>query len=207
MVKKIVNKQNVKQSVNVKVHIGDKYKKKRNKKRIRRGGIGGGGGGGSSTSSSPNLIPFTPVYIQSGNAPHLEIPTIHTPAIPAPVPASVSAPVLASVPSTPRTSIVASRLRNVVDNVRETTPMARYGVIPTFGGNNSDSDTDVADRINRVAPISMVGGSSGGAVARNKGRPKVEKTEHQLAIERLARNAKARERYAQNKRLQEKNDL
>jgi predicted metal-dependent peptidase len=41
------------------------------------------GGGGS--SSSPNLIPFTPVYIQSGNAPHLEIPTIHTPAIPAPV--------------------------------------------------------------------------------------------------------------------------
>ena len=199
MVKKIVNKQNVKQSVNVKVHIGDKYKKKRNKKRVRRGGSGGGG-----SSSSPNLIPFTPVYIQSGNAPHLEIPTIHTPAIPAPVPASVSAPVLASVPSTPRTSIVASRLRNVVDNVRETTPMARHGLIPTFGGNNSDSDTDVADRINRVVPI---GGSSGGAVARNKGRPKVEKTEDQLAIERLARNAKARERRAELKRLQEKNDL
>ena len=165
MVKKIVNKQNVKQSVNVKVHIGDKYKKKRNKKRVRRGGSGGG------SSSSPNLIPFTPVYIQSGNAPHLEIPTIHTPAIPAPVPASVSAPVLVSVPSTPRTSIVASRLRNAVDNVRETTPMARHGVIPTFGGNNSDSDTDVADRISRVVPLSMVGGSSGGDVVR-RGRPK-----------------------------------
>jgi len=201
MVKKIVNKQNVKQSVNVKVHIGDKYKKKRNKKRVRRGGSGGGG-----SSSSPNLIPFTPVYIQSGNAPHLEIPTIHTPAIPAPVPASVSAPVLASVPSTPRTSIVASRLRNVVDNVRENTPMARHGVIPTFGGNNSDSDTDVAERISRVVPLSMVVGSSGGGVVR-RGRPKVEKTEDQLAIERLARNAKARERRAELKRLQEKNDL
>jgi len=168
MVKKIVNKQNVKQSVNVKVHIGDKYKKKRNKKRVRRGGSGGGG-----SSSSPNLIPFTPVYIQSGNAPHLEIPTIHTPAIPAPVPASVSAPVLASVPSTPRTSIVASRLRNVVDNVRENTPMARHGVIPTFGGNNSDSDTDVAERDGRVVPLSMVGGSSGGGVVGvRRGRPK-----------------------------------
>ena len=199
MVKKIVNKQNVKQSVNVKVHIGDKYKKKRNKKRVRRGGSGGGG-----SSSSPNLIPFTPVYIQSGNAPHLEIPTIHTPAIPAPVPASVSAPVLASVPSTPRTSIVASRLRNVVDNVRETTPMARHGLIPTFGGNNSDSDTDVADRDIRVAPISMVGGSSGGGVAvAGGGRGNAGSAEEK----RLARNAKARERYAQNKRLQEKNDL
>jgi len=198
MVKKIVNKQNVKQSVNVKVHIGDKYKKKRNKKRVRRGGSGGG------SSSSPNLIPFTPVYIQSGNAPHLEIPTIHTPAIPAPVPASVSAPVLASVPSTPRTSIVASRLRNVVDNVRENTPMARHGVIPTFGGNNSDSDTDEANRIIRVAPISMVGGSSGGGVAvAGGGRGNAGSSEEK----RLARNAKARERYAQNKRLQEKNDL
>jgi len=203
MVKKIVNKQNVKQSVNVKVHIGDKYKKKRNKKRVRRGGSGGG-----ASSSSPNLIPFTPVYIQSGNAPHLEIPTIHTPAIPAPVPASVSAPVLTSVPSTPRTSVVASRLRNVVDNVRENTPMARHGVIPTFGGNNSDSDTDVAERISRVVPLSMVGGSSGGGVVGvRRGRPKVEKTEDQLAIERLARNAKARERRAELKRLQEKNDL
>ena len=192
MVKKIVNKQNVKQSVNVKVHIGDEYKKKRNKKRVRRGGSGGGG-----SSSSPNLIPFTPVYIQSGNAPHLEIPTIHTPAIPAPVPASVSAPVLASVPSTPRTSIVASRLRNVVDNVRENTPMARHGVIPTFGGNNSDGDTDVAEIISRAVPLSMVGGSSGGGVAvagGGRGRPKgsvnrpkaeIEAEKHEKELKKL----------------------
>jgi hypothetical protein len=197
MVKKIVNKQNVKQSVNVKVHIGDKYKKKRNKKRVRRGGSGGGG-----SSSSPNLIPFTPVYIQSGNAPHLEIPTIHTPAIPAPVPASVSAPVLASVPSTPRTSIVASRLRNVVDNVRENTPMARHGVIPTFGGNNSDSDTDEANRDIRVAPISMVGGSSGGGVVGvRRGRPKgsVNRSKAEIEAEKHEKELKKLEKQLSKK--------
>ena len=172
MVKKIVNKQNVKQSVNVKVHIGDKYKKKRNKKRVRRGGSGGGG-----SSSSPNLIPFTPVYIQSGNAPHLEIPTIHTPAIPAPVPAPVR-----ELP-----------INNTMD---------RYGTIPVRKPlrvtnpiqSNSDDETS-------LPPVKVV---TGGGVARNKGRPKVEKTEDQLTLERSMRNAKARERRAELKRLQEK---
>jgi hypothetical protein len=77
MVKKVSvkQKQNVRQSVNVRVHIGDK-KKKRNYRRKKNAG-----GSGSTEIQGSSYIPFSPVYIQSGNAPHLEIPTIRTPAI------------------------------------------------------------------------------------------------------------------------------
>ena len=77
MVKKVSvkQKQNVRQSVNVRVHIGDK-KKKRNYRRKKNSG-----GSGSTEIQGSSYIPFSPVYIQSGNAPHLEIPTIRTPAI------------------------------------------------------------------------------------------------------------------------------
>jgi hypothetical protein len=54
-----------KQEVHVKVHIGDKHKKKR-RKRVRRSGSGGGGGNGSASGYA-----FTPVLLQSGDAPHI----------------------------------------------------------------------------------------------------------------------------------------
>ena len=83
MVKKISvkQKQNVKQNVNVRVHIGDKKKKRIYRKKQS------GSGGVSTESHGASFIPFTPVYIQSGNAPHLEFATIRTPAIAEPVPA------------------------------------------------------------------------------------------------------------------------
>ena len=56
-----------KQEVHVKVHIGDKHKKKR-RKRVRRSGSGGGGGGGNGSASG---YAFTPVLLQSGDAPHI----------------------------------------------------------------------------------------------------------------------------------------
>lgn len=82
MVKKISvkQKQSVKQQVNVRVHIHDK-KKKRNYRRKKSVSSG------VSETHGSSYIPFTPVYIQSGNAPHLEVPTIRTPALVEPVPA------------------------------------------------------------------------------------------------------------------------
>lgn len=64
MVRKIINnnKQNVKQSVVVKVHIGDK-KRKKGGKRIPRKRSGGGGVG----TAQAQAHQYTPVYIQSGN--------------------------------------------------------------------------------------------------------------------------------------------
>jgi len=82
MVKKISvkQKQSVKQNVNVRVHIHDK-KKKRNYRKKRSASTG------VNETHSSSYIPFTPIYIQSGNAPHLEVPTIRTPALVEPVPA------------------------------------------------------------------------------------------------------------------------
>ena len=56
-------KQIIKQSVNVKVHVGDS-KKKSGRRRKKRGGGSGGGSGGSSMPQP--IHAFTPVYIQSG---------------------------------------------------------------------------------------------------------------------------------------------
>jgi len=56
-------KQIIKQSVNVRVHVGDSKKKKNGRRRKRGGGSGGGGSGGG--SSLPQQT-FNPVYIQSG---------------------------------------------------------------------------------------------------------------------------------------------
>ena len=69
MVRKIIDKshrQNVKQVVHVKVNIGDKKKSNKRKRRPRTGGSSGG-----ANSHSPYLQPFNPIYIQSGNPPHL----------------------------------------------------------------------------------------------------------------------------------------
>ena len=64
----MVRKQQIiKQSVNVKVNVGDSKKKKNGRRRKK-----GGGGGGGGSSMPPNYQPihaFTPVYIQSGNPP------------------------------------------------------------------------------------------------------------------------------------------
>ena len=70
MVKKTVDKshrQNVKQEVHVKVHIGDhkKHKRRRNVKRHAAPQQG-------SNNIPPQTHAFTPVYIQSGEAPHLQ---------------------------------------------------------------------------------------------------------------------------------------
>lgn len=52
-------KQIIKQSVNVRVHVGDSKKKKNGRRRKRGGGSGGG-------SSMPQQQLYNPVYIQSG---------------------------------------------------------------------------------------------------------------------------------------------
>ena len=54
-------KQIIKQSVNVRVHVGDSKKKKNGRRRKRGGGSGGGSG-----SSMPQQQLYNPVYIQSG---------------------------------------------------------------------------------------------------------------------------------------------
>ena len=70
MVKKTVDKshrQNVKQEVHVKVHIGD-HKKHKRRKNIKRHAAPQQG----SNNIPPQTHAFTPVYIQSGEAPHLQ---------------------------------------------------------------------------------------------------------------------------------------
>ena len=63
MVKKVKQSQKQKQSVNVKIHIGDTNKKRpRNNKRKS----GDGGGGHSSGGYQQSTNAYTPVYIQSG---------------------------------------------------------------------------------------------------------------------------------------------
>lgn len=76
MVKNIKNsnKTSVKQNVNVKVNI-EGHKKKNNKKKVNRKRKPTGG---VSTHNPSYLQPFNPVYIQSGNAPHLESPPPQT---------------------------------------------------------------------------------------------------------------------------------
>jgi hypothetical protein len=63
MARKIVQNQRVKQSVVVKVHVGDK-KRKQKRRRARRGG-----GGANSFNPAGGGYQYTPVYIQSGNPP------------------------------------------------------------------------------------------------------------------------------------------
>jgi len=65
--------QSNKQEVHVKVHVGDTHKKR---KRRRRRGAGSGGGGASSNmpAGSASGYSFTPVLLQSGDAPHLQQP-------------------------------------------------------------------------------------------------------------------------------------
>ena len=60
MVRKI--KQSVKQSVNVKVHVGDTTNKKKRKYRKKRSVASGA----SAVSAHYPIQPYTPVYIQSG---------------------------------------------------------------------------------------------------------------------------------------------
>ena len=67
MVKKVkVYKQKQSQKQVVSIHIGDKGKKKVNRKRRSTSKVQS-----SSTSSSAYYQPYTPVYIQSGQAPHV----------------------------------------------------------------------------------------------------------------------------------------
>ena len=71
MVKKVdkSHRQNVKQEVNVKVHVSDHHKKPRRRKAVKKHG---GSGEGHSQGGYPQTHAFTPVYIQSGEAPHLQ---------------------------------------------------------------------------------------------------------------------------------------
>ena len=72
MVKKYIDKsqkQSVKQTVNVKVHVGDQKKKRKRRPYKKR--QSGGGGGSSNTYSSG----YNPIFIQSGLAPHLQPPS------------------------------------------------------------------------------------------------------------------------------------
>ena len=95
MVKNIKNnnKTNVKQSVNVKVNI-EGHKKKSNKRVNRKrkpvGGV---------SSHNPYIQSYNPVFIQSGNAPHLEPPS--NPLTSNPSTASVPQPV--NIPKTANT--------------------------------------------------------------------------------------------------------
>ena len=65
MNKKVKQSQKQKQSVNVKIHIGDTNKKRRRYNKRKSGG-GGGGGGGHSSGYQQSTNAYTPVYIQSG---------------------------------------------------------------------------------------------------------------------------------------------
>lgn len=56
------HRQNVKQEVHVKVHIGDKKKKAKRRAYRRRGN-----GERASSNATPYIQPYQPVYIQSGN--------------------------------------------------------------------------------------------------------------------------------------------
>lgn len=58
----------MKQSVNVRVNVPDKVRRRRTKKPAGFSGRGGSGGGGVASLPTP-IHAFTPVYIQSGQAP------------------------------------------------------------------------------------------------------------------------------------------
>ena len=62
MVRKIKQSQKQKQSLNVKIHIGDTNKRRRRNNKRKSGG----GGGGRSSGYQQSTNAYTPVYIQSG---------------------------------------------------------------------------------------------------------------------------------------------
>ena len=134
MVRKIIDKshrQNVKQVVHVKVNIGDKKKVVRRKRKPRSSGSAGG-----VSSHSPYLQPFNPVYIQSGNPPHLS-------GLPEPN------RLVQSIIDEPKPKIV-EKHKEIVKNpllhmANPDTPVSRVTFSPRsrgFGGRTGDSDVD-----------------------------------------------------------------
>jgi len=208
MVKKISVKQktSVKQHVNVRVHIHDK-KKKRNYRKKRSVSTG--------ASSSVSNIPFNPVYIQSGNAPHLEVPTIRTPALVEPAPAvnrlgaeplqnnAIPRGVVSEVLPVENIVKKTRRTKAEMDEARAMGLRDRYeeGVVRSSArrkpiDSDSDSDSDSNVPIRSVVPFSSVNGggvSAGGSVA-TKRTYKPRRPKEVIEAEKKAKEARKLDR-------------